>query len=397
MDEKTQDAVNGALPACAAPQRNTFYRATNEYLLLLEAFFSMTSYRELGEYGAAQVEWSDGLRSRMPACDLAFESSILMQMNTLDMAVSVTLFDTEVADEENPYEKRFGHSYNQIFDLLEPFSNEFSAHSSTWFYRSSMNSCTREELITLGETLQGYLALLNDAASAKGATDFVEFGRALIEWRENSWTRLPSCSEALEIGMVIHQSAGDTIEFSSRDLDWLPKATLEFLEETLGGDARLGQRLEYIVLDRFGRDSRWWRTFESDNSKPTCSGEAIAKIAQVVSGYYEVLNIAKTRNTWSGGLMSYIDARIAWRMDSKESLADCRIRYDLGRLLSQDIVNYLSGKLPILGQLLNQGNWLQTTISALEKEPGTDDTRRLYSSNLRSCDAGRTEKLERQH
>ena len=374
-----------ALRMCRWSELGALFQAVNEYILLLESFSSIKAYRDMARYGSAQVSWSDELRSRLPRCDLAFEASILMQQDSLDRAVRFSLFVAGVAAEEIPDEERHERNYTQLLELIQPVANGYKAHASTWLYDSMLKICTAEERDALAEILQSYLALLRFNADAGERSNLIDFGRAQITWRQEFWTRLPSCSEALEIGAVIRENAGDTVEFKDEHLTWLPEGTIETFEASISGDVRLAQRLEDIIVEKTGSDSKMTASPARGTDSPTCNAEAVEAIADVIQGFQYVLEAAEAGNAWTGGLMSYIDARIAWRIVSKASRPNCRIRHDLASFLSHDIVRYFSGGITILGQLLNQGEWLQTTIAAIKDEPGAGDKGRPYSNNLRAC------------
>ncbi len=377
--------ADGALRMCRWSELGALFQAVNEYLLLLESFSSIKAYSDMARYGSAQVNWSDELRSRLPSCKLAFESSILMRQDSLDRATYFSLFVAGVAAEEIPDEERRGRNYNQLLEMLKPVANGYEAHASTWLYSSTLKSCTVEERDALNEILLGYLALLRLAADAGERTNLIDFGRAQIRWREELWPRLPSCSEALEIGAVIRESAGDTVEFEDDYLAWLPQGAIETLEDAISVDARLARRLEHIISDKMGGNSKMSSSLAREIHKPTCSAEAVDDIVEVIRSFQDELETAEAGNAWTGGLMSLIDARITWRIESKATLPNCRIKYDLGNFLSYDVLSYLSGGITVLSQLLNQGDWLQTTVAAIEEEPGAGDNGRRYSNNLRAC------------
>ena len=386
-DESSQNIADGRLTECRRQELEVLYRVWNEYLLLLEAFWSIKAQRDVPEYGAAQVKWSDELRARLPACEMAFEASILTQRNAFNGAISFMLLNAGVEEEEIPYHTKYSQAFDKIHALMAAVEDDYSADASTWVFNSTFANCTTAERDRLYEILQEYLALLNYARGAGGSANLIEFGRALMAWRTESWTHLPSCSEALEVGTAVRENAGDTVEFASDDIGWLPAGTIESLETTLSGDARLGQRLVEIDADRFGSKYPWHRQLTGEDRRPTCAREAIDDIADMVRGFLGVLEIGKLRNNWTGGLLAYIDARISWRMDSKASVPDCRIRYDLSDMLSQDALSLVAGGLPVLGQLLNPGEGAQEPIAALQDGPDLGSTRRRYSNNLRSCNS----------
>ena len=384
-DESSHGIPDGRLRKCARPDRETVYRVWNEYLLLLEAFLGMKTQRDLPEYGAAQVAWSDDLRARLPACEIAFEASILMRHDTFHRVLSFMLFGAGVKEDDIPYHAKYWQAFDTIEPLMAAVEDEYLAHESTWVFDSALASCTAAERDQLYEILQEHLALLNYARGAGGSANLIEFGRALVAWRTESWRHLPSCSEALEVGAAIRESAGDTVEIASDELAWLPAGTVESLETTLSGGAPLGQRLVDIDADRFDSEYRWHQPLAGEDGRPTCSREAIDDIADMVRGFLDVMEIGKLRNHWTGGLLAYLDARISWRMDNKASVPDCRIRFDLSNMLTQDALSLLAGGLPIVGPLMNPEKDTQSAIAALRAGTDAVGPRRPYSNNLRRC------------
>ena len=384
-DEAPLDLADGRLPTCTAQELETLYQARNEYLLLLEAFWGIDTRRDMPEYGVAQVQWSDRLRARLPACEMAFEASILMQRDLFNDAIAFTLFNAGVDKEDIPRHAAHSQTVDKIQALAKPAEDDYRLHPSTWVFDSAMVSCSTDERERLYDILQGYLEILNAARGLRNSANLIEFGQALIQWRTESWTQLPLCSEALEVGAAIRESAGDTVEFAKDDLAWLPAGAIESLEAAVTGEARLGQRLIDIDAGRFGSDYPWHRRLSDEDNRPSCASEAIDEIADMVQGFLDVLEVGKMRDSWTGGLLAYIDARIAWREDSRASVPDCRIRYDLGSMLSQDALNLFSGRLPVIGQLLNPGGDPPVAIEANGSEPGSSGGRRPYSNNLRSC------------
>ena len=386
-DESSRNIADGSLPECAEQELEILYGVTNEYLLLLEAFSGIKTQRDVPEYGAAQVQWSDALRARLPACEMAFEASILLRQDTFDIAILFALLSAGVEEERIPHQSKGSRALDKIVALMAPANEDHRAHASTWVFDSTLASCTTEERDRLYEILRVYLELLHYARGAGDSANLIEFGRALIAWRTESWPQLPSCSEALEAGAAVRESAGDTVEFARDDLAWLPAGVIESLEATLSGEARLGQRLVDIDAGRFGSEYPWHGYLTDEDRRATCTKEAIDDIANMVRGFLDVLEIGKLRNHWTVGLLAYLDARISWRMDAKASVPDCRIRYDLSNMLSQDALQLFAGGLPLLGQLLSREDVPPSSIAALEEEADFGGTQRPYSNNLRSCSA----------
>ena len=144
-DESSHGIPDGRLRKCARPERETLYRVWNEYLLLLEAFLGMKTQRDLPEYGAAQVEWSDELRARLPACEIAFEASILMRQDTFHHAISFMLFGAGVEEEDIPYHAKYWQAFDKIQSLMAAVEDDYMAHASTWIFDSTLANCTAAE------------------------------------------------------------------------------------------------------------------------------------------------------------------------------------------------------------------------------------------------------------
>ena len=367
--------------ACTATEKDSFSREVARYHILLERMWRFGGMEGLLPLLDYMIAWRDNLLAIAPACHHPFESSLLMSHIVDDYAAMIGLIYAEIIDDANPYLDSFGRNNAELLDLVQRAELDEDAYALLWRFGGQVPACTKDEPKRLSAILSEYQDLIESARSVRSLDDLLNFGAAQIEWREGSWQNLPACSEALELGLFVHRTAGHYFALYAFN------APQDSLSETISGGHRLGDRLEEIIADIPGGDPDL-DAYPGRDGLPQCSDAETDRILDFIAEYQVMLEHATSYTRW-GGLQEYIDSRIELREKAKAELPDCLIGLDLTLTIANNVAGSLAQLVPGVGSTNMANTILQEQLAVrfaeLESASGTQQETRPYSNNLPEC------------
>lgn len=384
---------DAALPLCAKAELNTLYVAVQEFELLSDALAASRNMPEVYEVNSAIAQWNDRTRSRLPACVLAFETGLLMRQYLLDRVLLLDLVIADITTEDHPYWETTQQIHDALYEGINKKNSDIRAHDSWWRFTGMLSACSASQVDSLSAILRGYQDLLAFFADGAPGAELVAFGQAQNEWRRSSWQSLPPCAEALEIALIIYQSAGDSFELVGSDASLLPDSVFASLEGALTAGIRLDERLEQIAATYEG-EVDYPQTFSALDNLPTCSVAEAGEVAGSIGDFQAVLAIAAARNEWTGGYLRYVDALLAWRMENASNTPHCRLRLDLSNALAAGVAGFIAENLPGFSQLLNQPGGASPEATPVANEGESNAAARgISGNNLRACSVQELQRL----
>ena len=201
------------LPSCADADLESLAIIVAEHHLYREAMADFANLLEFITISESLLGWRDGLYAALPACHEGLEFGALMTQIADDYIALFGLVHAGYGRDTNPYYTSVQANSQELVDLIQTVGIRSGTHELVWNYGGQIESCGSDEVGTLSEILDGYLELLNMGTSIDSLEDLTAFGDGQIAWRRDSWSQLPNCAEAFEVGLHIYRSAGDRILF----------------------------------------------------------------------------------------------------------------------------------------------------------------------------------------
>ena len=366
------------LRSCGETELQSLELVVAQYHLYRELMLEFANLREFITISESLYNWRDGLYAALPACMEALEIGALMTQIADDYIALFGLVHAGYGRDTNPYFESFQTNSFELVDLIQAIDIKSGPHEIVWNYGGQIQGCDSEELDALSKILGEYLAALDMGASINSLEALTAFGDAQIAWRRDSWSQLPNCAEAFEVGLHIYRSAGDRILFD------VPAIAEDKLADIIAGDTPLNSRLGEI----FAELPIKWRPQHSgklESHRKHCSSAQTAAIEKALQGYAAVVEEAAELQAEPAGLRDYVDKRIGWRQDSVLDMPRCLIVFELEDLPAFDLAQRISSNIPVLGAVLSGGDLLQAIAASLSDEDRSVQAVRPNSNRMPLC------------
>ena len=368
---------------CTASEKNSFSSQLARYHILLERMWGFGGMEGLLPLLDLMIEWRDNLLANAPTCHHPFELSLLMSHIVDDYAAMIGLIYADIIDDANPYLDSFERNNAELEDVAQLAEFQEDSYAALWRFGGQLPACDKDETFSLSTILSEYQALIESARSIRTLDDLLNFGAAQVDWREGSWQSLPDCAEALELGLLVHRTAGQYFALYAFN------ARQDSLSETISGGHNLGDRLDEIMADA-PRTNPDQDAYPGRDGLPQCSDADMDQIMDIIGEFQAMLELATSYTRW-GGLQEYIDTRIKLREKVKAELPDCLIGLDLTLTIAQNVAGALIQLVPGVGSTEKANTILQeqlaVRIAELAGAGGTRQEARPYRNNLPECSA----------
>lgn len=363
---------------CSVAEFKSLATIVAQYDMLREAMTNINNMREFVNVADAALVWRDSLSNVLPKCREAFEIGVLMSQIADDYIALLGLTYAGYGRDTNPYFEWFQTNSAELTDQLRTTSINRGPYEIAWDYGGQLEACNRDELATLGQILRNYLDLLEKGGEVGSLENLEAFGDAQIAWRTNMWPQLPNCAEAFEVGLHIYRTAGDKILFD------LPAIATEQLAKVIGGNTTLRARLGEIFADLPLK----WRpehTGEFVSHRQHCSTVQATTIINVLQEFASLIDRAPDLVAEPGGVLSYLDRRIAWRQNLVSSMPRCVIVFKLDGIPEVELAEGLTSNIPFLGAVLRGSDLIHAIASALADEENTVQAVQPYTNRMPLC------------
>lgn len=378
------------LPACsseAIEQLSTVLAQYQIYRERMNNFGTMAAFFAVTESLSA---WRENILSAMPKCDQAYEPALLLSQLADDYIALFGLTFAGFGRDSNPWYESFQRNTHELAELMAALPIDRGPQSLVWEFGGELDLCDLDEITTLGEILDEYLALLDAGGRLNSLQALESFGNSLVSWRREQWPRLPSCAEAFEIGLSIYRSAGDQILFD------VPAIAESSVANIIGGQAPLSTRLGQIYSD-LPRKWRGQHSGELESHRRHCAAAQTETIANALAGYRSFLAGAVDFNESPEAFRAYVDQRISWRSESAAGLPPCLITFALDSVLALDLAESFSESIPVLGTILSGSDFLQTIAAVMAGGETTTQAVPDYVNRLPACAEAELRGLQEQY
>ncbi|MCY3780367.1 MAG: hypothetical protein OXG78_08680 [Chloroflexi bacterium] len=202
---------------------------------------------------------------------------------------------------------------------------------------SGFPACSATELAFVLELRSEYDALLDSLSVDNNSIDpAIAYSTAQIEWRDNLWTSLPPCAEAIDAAVLMSQISSDLgAMVALRHMGISP--SLNRYKDRLYFEGnqrdRLNARLEEIAA-LIESGERPAEPAPGERQLARCAGEEIQSLQDVLRTNEDLIASAMEIRS-SGALLDYIAEKLDWRDQVWENLPPCAEAVEVGQLMSQ--------------------------------------------------------------
>ena len=330
LPRKWRDQHSGKIEShrrhCTAAQTESVVDALAGYRAFLEGAVDFDKSPEaFGGYVDERIAWRSESAAAMPRCVIVF---------ALD---SVLAFDLAASFSESiPVLGAVLSGADLLQAIAMALTEGDTAVKAVPDYANRLPPCALEELRSLQENSQAYADLIDDAPDLDSRSALFDFIEAKLVWRDEVWASLPLCSEALELGFLIHQIASDMASAAALGRRNLQGAENPFIAPEAAGREALRatrQKIERLIE----ADARPEAAPSSGRALPRCQDAVLDDVA----GYtYERDLFPYIEGRSLPMLLEYVDSVLSWRAETWAPLPACVEAYILGVLTTRQTSDF---------------------------------------------------------
>ena len=323
-------ALADELPACAQAEFRAIYDQVAQLQLELSA--SLTSSDDLLAFAQARLDERDERANELPACADAFAFQRLRTELHGDFVGGAALDLAGISASDNPYALHLADEQDRIAQLASQMLSVDRSNAPTPSQRRA-TKCAESQLATLNDMLTQYLALLEITATQPAA--LID---ALIRWREVYLPQAPTCSDGLQLALLLSAAATDAAARLALETA-LPALTNPYASLHAANLTRL-QAWAAQLDQRLAAQSE---TPTDDTRLPPCSLDELAHTYAMLMPAYSDLLLQGTGIDSADLLPGYSQAIYDFRAKELASLPACAEAFTLGwatrQLLDELILN----------------------------------------------------------
>ena len=210
------------LPACSAEQLVEAHDVIDgEVMDLLAAARYVQNQDDLVDFANWHMALRDGFLSSAPTCAEVFEGAWLTRQALGDTLAKVAFALQGDYGRRNPFESQANSKTLQVDQwrretkaaLADADLSDQAAPD-----RSEAPACRDGEIAyIIAYLFKDYAGFTNAAHSQESADDLFALFEHSFDFREKLWRRLPRCRQALKIGLLMREAAGDWVAMLSLD------------------------------------------------------------------------------------------------------------------------------------------------------------------------------------
>ncbi len=330
LPRKWRDQHSGQIVShrrrCTVAQRANLVEALAGYRALLEGAVDFDKASEaFPAYVDARINWRQEAAAGLPRCVIVFP---------LDSVLALELAESLSAN--IPFLGALLSGSDLLQAIASALTEGENTVQATPDYANRLPPCAEAELRGLQENYRSYSRLIDAAPDLESQPALFSFIAAKLEWRDEVWTRLPLCSEALELGFLIHQVASDMAAGSALALRDLEGETNPYIEhEMLSRDALRGTLEKIDGLIEGG--ARQGAPATADMPLPRCADGDF----DILAGYTydnDLFPILDGRPL--AMLLEYVNRVLSLRAETWAPLPACVEAYILGDLSTRQASDF---------------------------------------------------------
>ena len=261
--------------------------------------------------------------------------------------------------------------------------------------------CSETELAYVLALRDDYDALVDSLSAGKISLNAaLAYSAAQIQWREDLWTGLPPCAEAIDVAVLMSYISNDLGALTALNYSGV-LLSMNRYKDRLHFEGNLRDRLNALLAEIDALIENQERPSEptpGERQLAACAGEEIQSLHDALRTNEDLI-VSATEIRSSGALLDYIADKLAWRDQVWGKLPACAEAVEIGQLMSQ-VANDFAAALayryadvpkdenPFDGTLQNElvllGDWLGTMLekAGVEIDTATDEAAAL---DLQRC------------
>lgn len=204
---------DGEFSSCIAEDLETLLEIKSGFDAVWRQAFRTSSADSLLNLTKNQYEWRQDLIENLPRCAEAVEIGWLMSQVSGD-AVAIAALEVDERDSKWILVPTTGKRI-AMEDLLDELKASLRDDESTAAQSPEDEkdaACSEAQLLILApQILLRDYDVLKQGLAVQTARDYVQYAFAYFDWREELWSMLPHCEEAIEFGLLINQGGGDIV------------------------------------------------------------------------------------------------------------------------------------------------------------------------------------------
>ena len=265
----------GALPSCTPNELATVHSlVVGKVMDVIRSSQRVETAADLVAYGEAHIGLRDGTLAGLPLCHEIFEIGWLARQVLGDIISRNALNLFGFPTKRNPFSAQVDAKMGGISawrEEKEEYLSGIEVIKGPAAVERELPVCSDGEiLLVIGYLLPGYRSFIDEAFALETFGDLYALFDHSFAFRDRLWRELPRCQEALEIGMVMQQVAGDWVALMSVDASeaavegnpYLAElerdmALINHLRQGLGnvsesaGSVALGGTIYYVTADPY--------------------------------------------------------------------------------------------------------------------------------------------------
>ena len=205
--------------------------------------------------------------------------------------------------------------------------------------------CSAAELAVVLDQRGEFDALFDLARGDEDTADFLlAYIEAQIQWREELWTDLPSCAEAIETAALLSETTSDIASTAALTTAGVPLSANPYLTR------RSAEGKDFEIIDRhfdglaalLESGDRPEKPLPGQRSLDGCFSVDMQVLLDVLIASEQVI-VSGTEVRSAAAVAEYAGAMLGWRDDIWAQLAPCGPAIGLGQLLSQTASDLVTG------------------------------------------------------
>ena len=305
-------------PRCSSAELAFVLEQQGEFDALMEmALADEDAANFILAYGAAQIEWRERLWANLPPCAEAIGAAALLSESTSDIASMAALTYAGVPMSANPYlryEANAGEAHERVasyFDEISAVIDSGERPAEPAPGERSLVSCEVAEFEALLDVLKASEDLMVSGTNAFAPDALAEYVSEMLSWRDGLWGQLMPCQQAVALGKLMSQTAGDIVTGYALVFSGVPAAEnpySELLEEQL---IELGKYMESLLVVISVEKTA--KSLEQEPPElPACSASDMRTVAPKLAALSDIAADASVDKSVDG-LLDYIGTMIARR------------------------------------------------------------------------------------
>ena len=307
--------------SCGDAQRAALKERVPAYTTYVSADAAAGSWEESAADIKDMVAWRDWLWASLPLCADTLELALTFSQLAGNRRALVAYRLAGVPDERNPYWEAIELGEH----IVDGYGGWLVGGSAVREPAQRLRSCTEAESLSLTTPVAEYQMLREAMTNIDNLRDFVNTAAAVLVWRDSLLSKLPSCAESFEIGVLMSQIADDYIALLGLTYAGYGRDVNPYVDVVLTNSVELNELLQSVPFDEGATAVVW----DYGGQLEACNREEIATLGLILSDYLALHEAAGQIHSLEL-LEAFGDAQLAWRAELWPTLPNCSEAFEIG-------------------------------------------------------------------